>query len=168
MTRTRGFSLIELTVVLVIMSLLTGVASVSVARRMRHARQADVIDATVRLDAEARLYAIDHKQRCVLSWSQYDNELQVVAADDADHIALRCTAPDGWIVSLLRPAGDEEVESVTFGEDGRTPTYAVEFRLPDGSYQRLLFAGVTGEVKRCDEQEDYRRYATLLSGDDAD
>ena len=165
MKRHGGFSLIELTAVLVIMALLGGVISVAVARRLGKAHEGDVLDRAVRVDVEARRHAVRYGERCALTWSAYERFLIVQTADE--QVVARCQVPDDWIVQLLRLADDQELGEVVFETDGRTPTYVVEFQLADGSYRRLLFAGVTGQVQRCDALEDYRRYAELLSGNDA-
>ena len=184
MIQRKGFSLIELTAVLMLLALVCGVVSMAVAQRLDQARQQDAMVRVIQLDVDARQHALRYGKRCEMTWSAYENLLTVTELDSQE-IVGRCRLPEGWIVKLLDPVEDQEQAEIYFEATGITPCYAIELQPPpetpeapapedsslttlENKTPRVLFAGLTGHAKRCDDLGDYQRYAKLVSGDDTD
>lgn len=132
-TNPRGFTLIEVMAVLVLLTLCTAAVTLSLAPAADRARWTDALDRLRQFDVTARHVAQRSGQPLALNFDLGTQTMRAVRADDAagmdatDGPAPR-HMPTGFRLAGVRTAQDD----VAFGRltidcssQGRTPTYAV-------------------------------------------
>lgn len=153
--RERGFSLVEVTVVLAILAIAAGV----VVFRMHAPRQAvtmrDVVGRLAWLDRAARVYAREHDRSLRIAIDSSAGRLRRMDAGDGRPVGAAVTLPQGWRVGSVRIGpGDASgaLASIAVSRLGLTPAYALRIDGPEGQRQWLLVAGLTGEVTLLDDE----------------
>jgi prepilin-type N-terminal cleavage/methylation domain-containing protein len=148
--RSRGFTLIEMMAVVIIMALLATAAALSFARPMRVARARDAVDQVRSLDASARQFARRVGRPIEIV---FDLSNGTLARRDHDEIAFQSSLPRGCRIEEVRSAG----QSFSLGEasiqcapSGMSRTYAVHLLGPELD-RWLLFAGLTGQVTQVND-----------------
>src|SRR2546423_437223 len=107
--RSRGFTLIEMMAVVIIMALLATAAALSFARPMRVARARDAVDQIQSLDASARQFARRFGKPVEIV---FDLSNGTLARRDRDTIAFQSSLPRGCRIDEVRVAG----QSFSLGE----------------------------------------------------
>jgi len=156
--RRRGFSLIELTVVLLIAGVVAGAVVVRLHDPMRRAELADMLDGIAHLDRLTRTAACRHDRplRLVVDLSAGEvRQTDTSGEQGLDALKL----PGGWRIERLilrdRVVHSGSV-SITCSRGGRTPSYALHLAGPGGRGKWLLLAGLTGRHVEVDSEEDIR------------
>ncbi|QNN21546.1 prepilin-type N-terminal cleavage/methylation domain-containing protein [Planctomycetales bacterium ZRK34] len=166
--RGRGFTLIEIVAVLVLMGLLASAVAWTMADRQQSVLFDDVADQIEQLDALSRIYARRFNQAIILHidldeqtlWrSQEDTQY---ANDDLR--SHRLMIPDRYrIVSIITPQQtvDDRRLDLPIGPEGRSESYAVQ--LTDSQDTRwLMVSGMTGRIHEyADEQSIENIFAML-------
>ncbi len=167
--RGRGFSLLELMAVLLIMAIVAAAVTLRMQGPLRQSQTAEVIDRIRAFDEITRTYA-----------RQQDQTLQVMVDMSANKLGRTNSAGQAVGAGLELPKGCS-FNSVSLATDrahggkallvcgntGYTPTYCLEVQ--DAQRQRhwLLFAGLSGEMKVYESQNAAQQVLAALSGSDA-
>lgn len=143
-TRRSGFTLIEVSTVIVVLVLVVGVLTPRLIAMQRgtqaRASRADV----VRLGREGRAFAIERAQTIVLRFDS-DTDSFVLEATDSDggNEQLKAVAiGDDVSVTAFEANGSEAVESdwqIEFYPDGSSSSGAWEIEEPTGKYSVRVF-----------------------------
>lgn len=154
--RNKGFTLIELSVVLLIIGIAAAVVALRMDGPLRRAEMADVIGEIRRFDHLSREYAKEHDKRLLLTFDLTDGKLSRTDEDMAD-VGEPVVLPDGFYISRMA-VGKDDVGSgiMTIGcsEQGFTQSYALLVGHTSGRRQWLVFAGMTGNVLEPDNDKD--------------
>lgn len=159
MHRARGFTLIELTAVLLIL----GVAAAAVTLRMQgpmcNARMKDVIDEIGAFDQLTRTYAREHDRPVRLVVNLSAGRLSRQDEGEAEELGTALELPEGYRIARLRVRGEDLWSgrvSVRCSEWGLTPTYAMRIDGPSGKSRWVVIAGLTGELVRAEDEDELR------------
>lgn len=145
----RGFSLIELLVVLLLISIVTASVSIRWADVYQRAKLQSVLEKLIDVDFKARRHAANRNRPCQLV---FDFDAQTVGSsrwvDGAEKFVMS-TLPQGIRFTGIRTIGDSVSsgkESVSIFNIGATPTYALEVSQNEQT-RWIVFAGRTGQAK---------------------
>lgn len=151
-----GFTLIELSVCLVVMGLLATATAVSLRGTEKMRRVEDVVDQLRTIDQMARTSAVRFDRGTAL---RFDVEAGFVTRTDqngASQEAVRWELPDGITIDGVRLQGhewaDRQVE-VRYMPAGYSTTYAVGIQSVGGEVTYCMIAGLTGQMSRVDTRE---------------
>jgi prepilin-type N-terminal cleavage/methylation domain-containing protein len=182
----RGFTLIEVMVVVVIMGLIAAGAVWSMAGNARERAQADALEVVDYVDQMARAAALSLGRGCVLRFDldrqrvvrlRADGEVDGVStglggAYRVDRVLVASGTGDGATVAdesmRVVDAGSGAVD-VAFSSSGRSATYALRF-VADGSDKGrwLVLAGVTGQATVIDGESEIDNLFSMLAGQGPD
>lgn len=155
-TQKKGFTLIELSVVLVVMSVAAAVVVLRIDGPLRRAEMSDVIGKIKHFDHLSRTYAKEHDKRLLLTFNLTDGRLSRTDEDMYD-AGEPVVLPDGFYISRLA-VGNEDIDSgvmtICCSEQGFTQSYALLIEHTSGRQQWLVFAGMTGNVLEPDNDKD--------------
>ena len=167
MTPRRGFSLIELAVVMAILAIVAGV----VVLRMHGPRQAvamqDVLDRLASLDRLARLHARGHDQPLRIVVDPASGVVRRVEAKDGQAVGVAVALPPGYRIQSVRVGADDPAgtsASIGVSRHGLSASYAVAIEGPAGQRKWMLIAGLTGEVTVWDDATQVRDILDAIQG----
>jgi prepilin-type N-terminal cleavage/methylation domain-containing protein len=167
--RTAGFTLVELTVVLLILAIAAGAVVLRVEGPLRRAEMEDVMDRIARFDGNSRVLARRHDRPLRLAVNLATGELSRRSVEDGSECGPPLELPEGYRLARLlirdREIGVGEA-SVSINGSALSPTYAVLVEGPNRSLW-LLVCGLTGQVVRSDDEKEIRDIleATFLRRD---
>ncbi|MFP4354512.1 MAG: prepilin-type N-terminal cleavage/methylation domain-containing protein [Phycisphaerae bacterium] len=168
----RGFTLIEVMAVVMVLAVLAGAAAWTMTEQLRSRRSLTAIEQLTGADRTARLAARSNGGSTRLEIDldaglsvRYDQPEGALAARRAHPIQL----PDGTEmrrVWLHLPSGKVEVRhgrvSIPYSTEGSSPTYAIELARADQA-QWLVVAGLTGQTFLQQETHHVEALFTLLA-----
>jgi len=144
----RGFTLVELMVVILIMALLASAVALSFDGRLKAARARDAVEQLRTFDAMARLAAVRDGTGARIVFDLSANTLSRRQGRDADVLASQVSWPVGYWIEEVRQGsqttGSGEA-SIVISPLGISSTYAVRLMGPNLD-QWILFAGLTGAM----------------------
>jgi len=154
--RARGFTLIELTVVILILAILAAVVTVRLDGPAARARMSDAVDRLAAMDTLARTLAQvrDVPLRLIMDLSE--DTLRATDAAGRDDVASACALPGNFRIGAVRTSGGERTAGrvdIPVSPLGLAPTYAVQLEGPGHRKQWILVAGLSGERVEIDETE---------------
>ncbi len=154
--RRNAFSLIELTVVLLILGIGAAAAALRIAGPMRNARTDDVVDQVRQFDHVTRQWALAHNRPARLVVDLSTGRLSRTDAEGRELGSEPLALPGNVAIAELhvrgRRMGVGQV-SISCSPAGRTPTYGIVLEETGGRRRRLIFAGLTGEFTEIDDPE---------------
>jgi prepilin-type N-terminal cleavage/methylation domain-containing protein len=145
MQRRRGFTLIEMMAVIVVIGLLSTGAVISFSRPLAASRARNSIDQVKSLDSSARQFARTFGKPVEIV---FDLSNQTIARRERDQIVFQTTLSRGVRIEEVRFAtrsesiGEVSIES---SSAGLSRSYAVHLVGPQLD-QWLIFAGLSGQV----------------------
>ncbi|HOF17624.1 MAG TPA: prepilin-type N-terminal cleavage/methylation domain-containing protein [Phycisphaerae bacterium] len=155
----RGFSLIELTLVTVVLALLAAAVTLRVQGPMRRCATADLLDRLVQFDRLTRVQAQEHDRPMRLIVDLARGTIRRTSEDETEEYGSPLELPDGYRFVRLH-IRDEDIAggsaALVVGQTGLTPTYALEIETPDGQRRWVSFLGLTGEALLTDREENIR------------
>jgi len=161
----RGFTLLELVVVLAIMSMIAGVAIARLKEPYCIARLGDVTSRIEHLDLQARAYAERFARDVRLIYDLDKNTAYVESGDTGHQELFRLILPSGVLLDRMRTC-DQQMENGRFALDlsaaGQSSSYAVRLSAGEGRCRWLFFAGVTGQVSEVAGQDDITKLFEML------
>ena len=160
----RAFTLIEILAVVVILGLIAGAVSITLAASAQKATFTGVIEQVAWLDRTTRRYCVQHGQSARLTFDTFTQIISRPAKDDAYTSTLRLSAARlDRVRTLGSLAGDEE-GAITITPAGRSATYALRFVGPTGQVSWLVILGLTGEVVHMDSDGDLDAFFDAMRG----
>jgi prepilin-type N-terminal cleavage/methylation domain-containing protein len=165
--KASGFSLIELTVVLLIMAIIVSAVVLQLSGPMHNAQMRDVIARVVRFDSLTRTYAGNNDLSVRMEVDLNAGEIRRMARDSTDQLGRRLVLPSGFRITRL-VLGNQEVEagsvSMSCSQAGLTPSYALEIGGPGGRRRWLVFAGLTGQMTEIEDDKGIEEIWTSTVG----
>ncbi len=153
----RGWTLIELSVVLVLMALGVSAVSLTFSERYRSVTQADVEQRLVHIDHLARDHARRFGRQVELHFDLEESRVQrQMTSEDGVEFGLPVQLPRGFQIREVRVASAEESAAnsvVQFAPSGMGPMYAIHLLAPNQQAQWLLFTAATGHAVRIEDDQ---------------
>ncbi len=171
----RGFSLIELTVVLIIMAMLSAVVSVSLANLGHNVLVSDVVDSISDMNRSMRAECLDHNRIGRMKFDIDNGLVEVdIKRDDVWVKVQTYSIPVGMrmeqilVSSEANQSHDTSVVTIACDLLGRAPTYcfsleSINTDLPEKKF--YVVAGLSGQLREVqDEDQIEGLFASLSSG----
>jgi prepilin-type N-terminal cleavage/methylation domain-containing protein len=152
----RGFSLAELSVVLLILAIAATAVTARYGGRLRGAEFEDVLDEMEAFDALTRTYARRHDRALRVMVHLSGGRIERIDETTDDEVGTRLVLPGTCRIAELRLAGERArlgQAGLHVTSRGIAPTYAMRIDGPNGRRAWLVFAGLTGEVFRSEDEE---------------
>lgn len=167
--RRRGLTLIELTVVLALLAIFAVGAGMSLKSPYQTARFENAVERIVALDRRAREHARRFRRPAELLIN--DKSLRVVDPRSRSVTQeLKDVARDARIdrVALRDRLIDYGTTGITINGSGGSPTYALRLRGPAEQTVWLLFAGLSGQATRIENDDEIEQILQLMAAEGAD
>ena len=165
---TRGFTLLELVAVLVIVGLMAGAVALTATGFFSSARMDDALGRLIFVDHVAREHATRFNRQ---GYVEFDLRTGTVARlegfDDSPSRGHRHRLPNGYRIEQVMMPYETKTSGmirVACSSAGQTPTYAVQVAGPGGREQWLLVAGATGQILKLDDEQNFKDLFAALSG----
>lgn len=152
-----GFTLLELAVVLVLLALLAGVATMRLALPYRQARLGDVVQRIRVMDEQVRFRAARCDQAVWLVCDFDSNAICAEVSGDERVAHLRCVLPRAIALGRVRLVGrihDGGRMTIPVAADGQTASYAVRLDVGQRPGPWLFFAGISGQMTVLESETD--------------
>lgn len=177
MNRRGGFTLIELTAVLLIMALLSMVVGLSLASVGKQATLRDTVSVLTDLDRSMRVECVDYDRTGVLRFDLEGNRVVLSIQRDGEAVDVQAHAlPVGTRFEWVRLADGKITPQrstsvlVPCDDRGQTPTYAYAISTDNPQHtepQVRVVAGLTGQVQEMKNESQVTDLYIMLSSDDA-
>jgi prepilin-type N-terminal cleavage/methylation domain-containing protein len=157
----RAFTLVELSVVIAIIGLLSLSVSLSLRSILSHSTLRDAADRVIMTDRLARHARLHGGEDATLSLAIGARRLEVGTPGGA--APKRVPLPLGVQIASVRTAEQmtlSGVASIPVRAGGLTQTYAVRLSRPDDSGLWLMFSGLTGQ---CTELKDVAQVDAIFA-----
>jgi len=163
--KARGFSLVELAVVILVLAIAAGAVTLRLGGPLRAARLRDLTDEIVAFDRLSRTYAREQDQAVRLEVDLACGRFRRTDAHGRETIGREVQLPGGWRIARLL-VGREDLgagaATIRYSRQGLTPTYALLLEDPGGTGRWLLVAGLTGQVLEPNDEEEVRNTLAAL------
>lgn len=161
----RGFTLLEMTAVLMVMALVAAAVTLSLAATQRRAGAADAVEELIRFDLLARHYARHQGRPVRLAVDLRANRLlRAEDGQDGQDKETACPLGASFTLGEVVVAGkhiDQGRTALWVSDRGYSPTYAL--RLDGPSLRRwILFAGPTGQASVFDDEKEFLQTLDLV------
>jgi len=156
-----GFSLIEMTVVLLILAISAAAVTLRIQGPLHNAQMSDVVERVVEFDLLTRTFARQNDQPVWVCVNLDENRiLRSRKEQDAfKECGQPMTLPEGFSISrLMLRENDCEHGSVTirFSRRGLGPSYVLRLTGPGDREQWILITGVGGQLVQITNEEEAR------------
>ena len=173
--RIRAFTLIEISVVLFLMAIVSAVVTASLARTYGVAQMRDVVDALEHADRLARWEASDSGRVVLLRVDASEGVVERAFEDDADRddgaIQEPYRLPERFEIERLWVQGSRapsDAATIRCTPRGRTPTYGLSVTGPQMQRVAIVVAGATGQLVEVEDANEAEELFERLSRRDAD
>lgn len=159
-----GFTLIELLAVLVIVGLITAVASLRLSGTVQAARMEWAADRLIAADGLMRSHAATCGRAAHLRFQLGSSRLTREFGDSGTKSSIVDLGPSMQISRFQSTTRDAETgeASIDYTPLGASHTFAVELKGPGNQRRLLFFAGITGQVTRMEDGQDASRLLQAL------
>ena len=159
--RRGGFSLIEMTVVLLILAISAAAVTLRIQGPLHNAQMSDVVERVAEFDLLTRTFARENDQPVWVCVNLDKNQLQRSRKeqDTYKECGSAMTLPDGFSISrLMLRDNDYEHGSVMirFSRLGLGPSYVLRLIGPSDREQWILVTGVGGQLVQITNEEEAR------------
>ncbi len=155
--RRTGFTLVEITAVILIAALIAGAVTLNTVGPRRIAEMRDVVDRVRQFDALSRAYAANTGTDIRIVVDTDLDEISRVGGRGTETRGRPLRLPGDWGVASVRVFGREPVRGRTVipcSSAGLTPSYGLLIEGPGGRLRWLLVAGLTGETTECEDEDE--------------
>jgi len=170
--KTRGFSLIEITIVLVILSIAAGAVALRIAPAMRRANMDELVREMGDFDRLTRLYARRHDRAVRIVLDTSVGQLRRIDPITLEQLGRAMDLPNGFAISSMRIRTGEvwgSAVGVHCSRNGMTPSYAMLLHGPGRREQWVMFAGLGGRLVTVDDTRELQKIMGCAAvRDDAD
>lgn len=156
-TRSRAFTLVELTAVLALSAVLAVVAVVSLHGASRAARLSDVVPRLSAMDRWSREYARRFDRGVQLTFDLANG--RVLHDVDGNASSAAYELPSGCSIERVATSSGDIASgeaSIAFSAKGHTRSYAVMVSGRDGRRSWVIFAGLTGQAVEVSDERQVR------------
>lgn len=164
----RGFSLLELLVVMVIVALVTASVIVSWSGVAQDAAQESAVSRLQSLDLHMRSFARGHRDECALSFEINSGQLRKHYHIEENKNPAGESLGRGILITDLQSTSGRRQGGrieVLFRRDGTSPTYGMCLSGPGNRKAWLLFAGMSGQVTRLKSEKEFDAALKALSSE---
>ena len=168
MKKATGFTLIELTVVLLIMGIIAAIVTLKISGPVSQVKLQDVAERIKQFDIHTRSYArqhgkalrvdVDLSKNCISRWDNAGNQL-----------GQPLKLPSNFSIEKCQVASQQQVRNATllkYSSQGMTHSYAI--KLADKSQSKWIFIiGLTGELVELENEQNVQKIMESLSRNDA-
>jgi len=144
----KGFSLIEMTMVLLIVGIAAGAVALRVEPQLRRSRMEQVVRDFVEFDRLTRAIARRHDRQLRLVVDASAGELRRLDAEGYESSGRAMSLPDNYAITKVLVRSQEihaGTISLPCSRKGFMPTYAVRFLGPGGRQQWVLLTALGGQ-----------------------
>lgn len=168
----KGFTLIELTIVLLIIGLAAGIVAVRMGGPLSRAKLDDVTEVLKTFDGNTRSYAWNHGKNLHVKVDLAGNVISRFDEEE-NEIGMEMVLPSDFTIEgfyVANPNDEDDQSSnekvLKYSNRGLSCSYAV--KLADQQRSRwVVFAGMTGEAFEIEDDEQVQEIMEMLSRPDA-
>lgn len=159
--RRGGFSLIEMTVVLLILAISAAAVTLRIQGPLHNAQMSDVVERVAEFDLLTRTFARENDQPVWICVNLDENQLQRSRKeqDTYKECGRAMTLPDGFSLTRLM-LGEKEYDhgavTIRFSRQGLGPSYVLRLSGPGGREQWIFMTGVGGQLVQIKNEEEAR------------
>ena len=153
----KGFSLVELIAVLLIISIVAGAVMLRVQGPLHSTQMRDVIDQVRNFDLPTRSYALEQDRPVHLVVDLAAGELSRTDTQGTQLLGEPLKLPLGCRIARLLVRGEDVSTgsiAIGFSRLGLSPSYAVLLEGPGNRRQWILVAGLSGEIVEIDDEQE--------------
>jgi len=157
--RRGAFSLIEITVVLLIAAIAAAAVTLRVRAPLRRARMKDLVGQIAAFDRLTRAYAGEHDRPLRLVVDMAGRQLRRTDERATEALGRPLELPSGWTIGRLLIGGRDVTAAsaaISFSRRGLSRSYALLIEHEAGPKQWILLAGLTGELIEADDEDRIR------------
>lgn len=163
----KAFTLVEMMVVLLLMALIAGGITLSLAGAGNNAKTTDIIGRIEKLDFQLRTFACQFNKPADLIINLDTGTLTQATMLDANNIRPLPAIVLPSHITIRRVAiKDQEIYSgeiaIHFSEMGITPSYALWLETDKAESHGLFFSGLTGQATRFENKKTTDNIFALL------
>jgi prepilin-type N-terminal cleavage/methylation domain-containing protein len=161
----RAFSLVELTVVLLILAIMAGAVAVSARGPLRKVGIERTVDEIIAFDRLTRQYARQQDRAIRLLVDLSAGELRRTDEEGRGELGEPLRLASGYSVARLRLAGQDIASgqvAISCSALGLTPTYAVLLEGAGGRRQWVLVAGLSGQIVGTGDDKETENILAML------
>jgi len=162
----RGFTLIELAVVIMIVAITAAAVTLRLEGPLRRAGMRDVVEAVASFDRLSRAYAREHDRSVRVVVDTVRGQLVRTDASSGGVVGAPVKLPPEYRIAKVwvrgRAAADTQT-TIPCSRLGLMPTYALLLHGPGRRRQALLFAGLSGELLRLDDETELEAIGQAMS-----
>lgn len=155
--RRTGFTLVEITAVILIAALIAGAVTLNTVGPRRITELRDVVERVGRFDALSRAYAENTGTDVRIVVDTDLDEISRVGARGTDNHGRPLRLGGDWDIAAVRVFGREPIRGravIPCSSAGLSPSYALLLEGPGGRSRWLLVAGLTGETTACENEDE--------------
>jgi prepilin-type N-terminal cleavage/methylation domain-containing protein len=155
--RRRGFTLIELAVVILILALVAAAAVLRFEGPLRRAQMSDVVDLVTAFDRLTRDFAREHDRPVWLVVEEIHHRLRRTGGKDGSDLGVPLVLPPGYSVPQVWVRGQARTylrAAIPCSRRGLTPTYGLLIEGPAGRRQWLVLVGLSGQSIQVKDERD--------------
>ncbi len=152
----KGFSLIEITMVLLIMGIAAAAVTLRIEPQLRHAQMDQVIRDIVEFDQLTRALARRHDQQLRLVLDTSAGELRRLDVSGLESCGRAIVIPDDYAITKVLVRSQEVAAgtiSLSCSRKGFMPTYAVRLVGPRYRQQWILLTALGGHEVMIDDSD---------------
>ena len=157
--RLRGFSLIELMMVLLILSVVLAAVTLRIQGPLHQSRMWNVVGQVSYFDRLSRRYAVEQDEPLRMVIDLDENRLYRMDGEDEKQLGSAVVLPTGFALSKVKTREEERTEGVVevrVSRSGLSSSYAVRVSGPNERSRWLLFSGLTGEMLELEDESAVR------------
>ena len=156
-----GFTLLELVIVMIIVSVLSTIAVTSLSGTIDHYKLTQAAEVIQRFDAHARQQAVNHRQAVKATVEPLRNQLQVETSTDQAirHFRLPSGVGIGEILLRRKTVASGNFE-IRFNQDGGSRSYALELKRGKRS-QWIVVLGGSGQIMEMNQRGEVSEFLSL-------
>jgi len=157
--RNNGFSLIEVTMALLILGMVAGAVALRVEPILNRERTEQVMDDIVRFDRLTRTLARRTDKRLIMVFDTSGRQLRRLDATGSELPGRTLMLPENYSVTrvLVRSQNvGTGMISIPCSRRGFTPTYAIRLEAPGPVRRWILLAALGGREVIINEADDHR------------